>query len=547
MKISAINCDKGHFLVQKNRTKSVSNSQIVFTQQNDEFSTKKSSENKSLILKIGLGAIALLGAGIAIKKGLKTSKPIKLSAIEQEMKAFPQDIEYRKKILKDLNLNENEYSKLRSVIGIQEFENVIDTLSKDIEHFMPGIKTHGADHEAKFTGLENVKNGKFAANLHLHTKYSDGKFEIADLMEQAAAYADKRVALLGENNPFYLAITDHNTAKGCKEAVSIILENPEKYKNLRLVLGVEHTGMTFYEGTLHGPVQTHMLSYCINPFDKNFDAYMNRPVEKNKANIKKALDNANRNYENILKPRGVTYNLDEMIKMVPAINESPLSASYWAKDYMQFKLIYKTAVENNKSLMEFLNSKGVQHDFTMPITKIPKNPDYSNGQKYYEYYFEAIKTDLKSKLSAEDAKILDSKLKDFPEDIRNILNKIEWKISDPNSSLKIPDVEYESLENIIKFMKTQEYGKLGIAHPGVVFPHKNLIDNNKTVEFYQKLFADFKKWGGDKAVFAENNYAVYFDDSIQEILPKLTKICESYGLKKTGGLDTHVSDIFKSK
>ena len=58
-------------------------------------------------------------------------------------------------------------------------------------------------------------------DLHIHSDFSDGNYSISEICERC------------KNEGVYeIAITDHDTVEGCKEAVRIIASNPEKYKNL---------------------------------------------------------------------------------------------------------------------------------------------------------------------------------------------------------------------------------------------------------------------------------------------------------------------------
>ena len=548
MKISAV--ELCQHKINSNNKKSFKQSNLV-QNQDSKIKTNLNDSQKNHLALIGscLGVVTLayVTNNIITKKSLKTQEINKIKQITEEMLKFPQDVDYRKSILKDIGHKEDEFYKLRSIIGIQEFKEAIKKLSSDKEHFMPGIKTHASNNEALFDGLENVKSGKFAANLHLHTHYSDGRISVPELLEQSVKYANQRVELLGPENPFYLAITDHNTAKGCKEATKIILENPEKFKNLRLILGIEHTGMVFYENIVKAPVETHMISYGINPFDKTLDDFLTKPVTQNRQTIQNVLNNANEKYQNLLKKYSVQFSLEDMTKLFPVIDASPLTANYWTKDYMQFRLIYDATVKNNQPLQEFLKLNNIDIDFTKPLSRIDKNPDYSQGQKYYEYYYKAIKTYIKEFLTLENSTKADKLIKNIPEDLYTILNELEWKTNDSNSRLFVKKVTYPQLESIIKFMKDPEYGALGLAHPGIMFPVSNISGNKETLKFYENLYRDFTTLGGEKAVFAEDNYAVYYNTNIQEILPKLAEISSKYGLLKTGGLDTHVRDIFKSK
>lgn len=508
--------------------KTIPNYYVNFTS-SDSSKTKENKKTGLYCTSAILGLAVISGCAIALKH-----KKVK----------YPVDIEYRKSLLRDMNLPENEHKQLRSIIGCEELKAIMKTAKK--EDFLPGIKTYRANKEVFFPEKENVKSGKFLANLHTHTIYSDGKLTIAELLEQGAKYGDERVAKLGKDKPFYLAITDHDTLEGCKEAVKIIKNNPEKYKNLRLILGIENSALAESPNLLKGPVQVHMITYGINPFDKELNNLIQQKININKQNIEKVLHTANTEFAPILDSFGVNYNYKELSKMVPAIGCGIKSVGYYHKDYMQFRLIYSAAVEKNKELTKYLKSKNINMDFCTPINIIKKDPDYSKGQKYYDYYFEAIKAHIKSQIPESNYKFIDEQLKNIPSDIIPTLNRLEEKIMQSAPEYKILPAEFYTFENLVKFYANKEYGQMGIAHPGVVFPYANLKDDESTLRFFDILYKDFKTWGGEKAVYAEDNYAVYYNE-IENLHNKLEKISEKYGLLKTGGLDTHVKDIFASK
>ena len=85
-----------------------------------------------------------------------------------------------------------------------------------------------------------IKNRILRINLHNHTKASDGKLSLLEMLEQARKWADA-IAIKNNSNEksaFVWGLTDHDTMDGAKEVVKIISQNPEKYKNLKIVLGV---------------------------------------------------------------------------------------------------------------------------------------------------------------------------------------------------------------------------------------------------------------------------------------------------------------------
>ena len=506
----------------------------------------------------GISSTALLLAGATIAAGIgvtaaiakRTIRPIETNfskSLKKEMSVFAKDVDYRKSILKSMNLPERQYYRLRSIIGIEEFDHALETLSKDKENFLPGKKVFRADNEPIFPNRENVKNYKFAANLHMHTKYSDGQLSVQELLDQAAKYGDERVAKLGKDNPFYIAITDHDTMEGCREAINIIYQNPQKYENVRLILGVENTVVTTYPECLNGPVYTHMLSYGINPFNEEIASYYSKPLMQNRNNIADVLDIANKKFLRTLIKYEVDFNIEEFDRFAPEIKYRNLSANYLTKDYLQFKLIYSSMVEKNKALLEGLNLNQEALNFASPRALIEANPDYSGGKKYYDFYLDAIKEDLKSKTPVDKHKIIDQNLRFIPEDIIPILEEVESSVGDKTSSLYVKKTSFPSFEEAINQLIKDENIGLGIAHPAVVFPLNNLKGEAETIKFYNSLYADFKKYGQDKAKYAEDHYAVYFEEQSEAFLRKLQEESEKQGLIKTGGLDTHIADIFSSK
>ena len=503
--------------------------------------------NKALMIA-GLSGIAVFGtvAAIISSKQSATRTIDKISLLKTEMSKYAQDVAYRKQILRDMNLPETDYYKLRSIVGAEEFDSIVKELSKDKENFLPGKKVFRADKEPIFPNKENVETAKFAANLHLHTVYSDGTFTVPELMEQAAKYADVRSSKLGDGKPFYLAITDHDTMEGCKEALGLVLNNPEKYKNLRLILGVENTVLTEHSQYLTAPVETHMISYCINPFDKELANYYNKYLQQNRKNIENVLDFANEKYFTTLRRLSTGYTLEEFDKFAPEIKYRNLHANYLTKDYLQFRLIYSYMVEKNTTLLDSVSLKPEMLDFVAPRKLIGENLDYSNGQRYYHYYIEAVKQDLKSKLPKEEHSKVDMYLRTIPEEIQPILEEIEASVGNLDSNLYVAKVMPPKFDEAVMFLITRD-GNLGIAHPGVAFPLENFKTEAETIKFYDDLYSKFKELGKEKARYAEDNYAVYFEDQTPEFLEKLAATSSKYGLDKTGGLDTHISDIFCSK
>lgn len=81
--------------------------------------------------------------------------------------------------------------------------------------------------------FENVKNGNFRINLHVHTQKSDGSMTPQEYLEQSVRYADRI------KQPYISATTDHNNFEASQEVIAMIADEPKKYKNFRFVAGCE--------------------------------------------------------------------------------------------------------------------------------------------------------------------------------------------------------------------------------------------------------------------------------------------------------------------
>lgn len=130
---------------------------------------------------------------------------------------------------------------------------------------------------------DNVKNGIFTADLHSHSNYSDGKGVVKNLLEDAAEYADSLYKKTKQK--FIFALTDHDTANGVKEALEIISSNPERYKNLRFVPGIE-ISFAHSASKSKNPCETsEILVYGINPYSENVSKFLNKIKEKRNSMI----------------------------------------------------------------------------------------------------------------------------------------------------------------------------------------------------------------------------------------------------------------------
>ena len=510
------------------------------------------TKKKSILPAVLIGA-AIIGAAAlfiyakrgTIKDFMEVSKLKKLSY--KLDKKFPQDAKYREKIASAIGLSPEESYRISSIGGTQEFTETIEKLSKTPEVYSPGIAKYNPNGSISEFDNKNVLNRTFEANFHMHTVNSDGELTVQELLDKAAEYANERFKKF--KKPFNIAITDHDTTRGCKQAVDIISKSPEKYKNLRLFLGCENTAIYKNPELLNNDAQIHVLSYGINPYSKDFVPFLTQRIEKNHTNIKSAISNANTQFSDLTQKLNFKYEFDDMTKISPSIGVGLRTAKFYMKDYLQFKPIYQMA--QNKEISSLLEKNGInlsEINYAMPIKMIPSNPDYSKGQKYYEHYYEALKSYIISLIKTKNAAESEEKIKKlFPpidKNMSKVLQNIENKTLDHNSSVFVKAPEFLEFDECITQLGNLEDGVMSMAHPGVFFPVNSAKKQENIPKIYEKLYSIFTDRGGKKANFSEDLYQGYYNDGKENIIAQLQHISKRHNLMPTGGLDTHGKSIF---
>ena len=104
-----------------------------------------------------------------------------------------------------------------------------------------------------------LESGDFCANLHIHSKYSDGIMSVKQIIEHAKEIPNMLVAL-----------TDHDTIEGCKEALELCPDNVD------MCLGVEISTVAINFPKQPNPMPVHLLVYGINPFDKKLNEFLDK-------------------------------------------------------------------------------------------------------------------------------------------------------------------------------------------------------------------------------------------------------------------------------
>ena len=175
-----------------------------------------------------------------------------------------QDKAYKEELVRTSGHSEYTLKNMKAIMGEKELIKVIKKYDKHPEKYQSDLYKKG--------DMEGVKRLTYRAGLHSHTTFSDGSLTPEETLNQAAEYGNKvKEKHPFEKYPMVIAITDHFNTQGCQNAIDLIQKNPEKYKNVRLVLGMET------EGYVKLPSQKetrpiHMLAWCINPYEWPFDS-----------------------------------------------------------------------------------------------------------------------------------------------------------------------------------------------------------------------------------------------------------------------------------
>ncbi len=494
-------------------------------------------------------SLATIAAAFALtKKGKDVIQFIGCSNLRKLIKEkniqYPNDAKYRLELLKSLKIKSSCDYKLASVMGQDEFIDVINKLSSDPEIYNPGKAIY--DTTGKIIGFEqqNYEKFGFGANFHIHSRYSDGQMDIKTLLDDISSYADKRFEKTKQ--PFYFSLTDHDGIAGNIEILKELVKNPKKYQNVRFITGVEHSAVVEDSRYFSQKAHIHILNYGINPFEKNFYQMFEKRIQNNQNEVKKAIQNISSIYDKEIKKYNVKLSFNDMSLFIPKIENMLFNADYYTKDYLQFKFIYSYLVEKNSALLDELKKMHIdlsKLNYFTPIHSIPKNIQMKSNEKYYDYYIEALKNNIleliKTKKPNYTKDSLDKLMPKLNDSLKNLLQDVENKILDENSSSHIKKIEYLTLDDLISKTKQTQYGIIGFAHPGVIFPHCAVKDINSLCGFYDEIVSKTKHKMDSRPIFIEEHYQSYYNDEKTGIVSKIFEKTSSHTSLKTGGLDSH--------
>lgn len=161
-----------------------------------------------------------------------------------------EDYDYKKSIIKSSKNLSYKLENLKPLVGPEELARFIKENDSNPQIYIPS--------------KENIEKGIYQANLHMHTTNSDGLASVEYLLNFALKYSNEKL----NKKPIYVAFTDHNTVLGGQELISVLQKNPHKYDQLKIIAGIEISSALYNSKIAKEPVDIHVLTWCINPYDK---------------------------------------------------------------------------------------------------------------------------------------------------------------------------------------------------------------------------------------------------------------------------------------
>lgn len=360
---------------------------------------------------------------------------------------------------KDFIKRVKTFSELSFKVGEREKPNIVDT-----------------------NDTRYVESGDFCANLHIHTKYSDGIMSIPELLTEAKKYKNVLVA-----------ITDHDTVEGCKEAQKI------NDKDVDLVLGIEVSTVAINFPKQPKPLPIHLLVYGINPYDKRLNDYLDY---KRDGKLRLAKETIKRLNEALPE---YDFTLEEASLCHPMIMKGQDEVAHPLKKYTSGKILLKHYFPN------------ADFSYEEPIYKFKYL--FKGLEPYFITYKKALEMYTQCSLPLIPDEVIEKIYT-----ARDIYTQAHPSVG------KMLD-EFSSFEDAVEFFKN--FGVMSIAHPARTRAY--------TPEFYNYLFYNFKKYGNEKAMFYEKYYQSYEGTYFKEWESIIDRALE--GLIPSGGIDSHGSNI----
>ena len=457
--------------------------------------------------------------------------------LKNETQKFPQDIEYRKSVLKNAGLPSSNQHRIRAIIGPDEIGSVLKDFNDNEQFYSVGKDD------------ENILNHKMRANLHIHTTASDGEMTVKELLDKAAEYADSvaKNNPNAKNAPFVIGITDHDTTEGAKEAIKTVYENPLKYRNLRVILGVEMTTFNNILPDVVGePTNTHVLIYGVDPYEKNFNGFIDGIKTKKGAVAEKMIETANSVYSEHFNEENF-FNIAQAREEYNPLSKNILGIYNNVDCYIRNKFAVKHVILQDTKITAALQENHIPTDadgFMAKLSEYHEGLDKKNKVLPPEKTLPEFISESTGLDKGEIAERLTIGLKDKEGAYSALSKSLEpYKITLRQKQDYMP-----AFSDLLEGTKSQKGVLMGLAHP--IDYTKMAKDENSKYSFLGELYSRFKAECKEKARFSEVYYQSYkpcrkeFKENwkTKYFMNGVSKV---YSLLKTGSADSHGLSIFK--
>lgn len=350
---------------------------------------------------------------------------------------------------------------------------------------------------------ENIQNKTFRFDLHSHSNHSDGWGNVSKLLNQVADYADELYAQTGQK--FNFALTDHDRVSGVREANKIIRANPEKFKNLNFIPGVE---LSFAFNSNNKVKTGELLAYNIDPDSKS---------------MKTLVEDLNKNREKMI--------TDCIEKLGDGFSRSDMDNYFLNRDGETFAYNLHYRLRNYAQIKNRVNNmkenKALSADLMYKY--LMDGYVFNNGGKRVPKPFvspDGFDEYLKSKGIKISAPITNEK-------IDKICDEFFPKIING----KVVSETENGFEKIISVLKGDDSVVLGFAHP--YFTAKQMSN-------YKKEFSDLLKIAEGKIRLSENYHQAYSPNISKTEINDINKFLSEMNLIPIGGRDNHSASFFNN-
>lgn len=500
MYISRINTNNS-FKNNSNKNYSNYNTKSTFNASYQPVPYKQHNKSKKNWL-IGGTIAAVTGiAAIAIYKKKNSLK------IETTVKNFT-DKEYIKNLTKGVSNSlgkDLSVDNLKSIMGKEEFLKVLPTLGK----------------EDYLATKANKDNFKLTADLHSHTTASDGWGYAKDILNDAAKYGDELFKKTGKK--FILAITDHDSVgskiraadgneymTGVKSAIEEIAQNPDKYKNIRLVLGAELSFLHKIDDK-GGIGASEVLMHCIDPYSEKLNELINK----------------------------VTKGRDKMIdSTILELNNKIPDVNFDRKEMWNHFINYEGNPNSKKEMFAYNLHYRVKNyaKIKTRVTQLAKQEGRADVTEVYNEVMDGFKAPKTDKCLES----LDKHLESIDRKVIAPQNTIAIdKVCEETAFPKIIDGQIKSSSEFslgdIAQVAQKENSVLGFAHPHLMV---------KQLENPQKMLDDIIKEANGLIKTSERYHQAYSSYTNTEDIDKTTNIIGKFNLINIGGRDNHSKGLF---